>query len=71
MATEYLVYGLARDATESWQEDLLGTGLADLAAAEHIIALAKADGFHHFRIAKFKEGKPDFIGTLSKPKKGK
>lgn len=63
--TEYLLYGLAKDATERWQEDLLATGLADPAAAERIKEIAKADGFHSFRIARFDGQAPDFTKTLN------
>lgn len=61
---EYILYGLAKDATESWQEDLL---LADesLERINKVIAIATRDGFHSFRIATFNGELPDFTKTIN------
>jgi len=61
---EFLLYGLAKDATERWQEDLLATGLPTREAAEPIKTRAAADGFHSFRVAEFKGGQPDFAAAV-------
>jgi hypothetical protein len=60
---EYLLYGLRKGETERYTEVLLAR-LASPAAAEKIKALAKADGFHSFRIAKFDGSPPDFTKVL-------
>jgi hypothetical protein len=63
--TEYLLWGLRAGVTEDWREELLATRLPNRAAAERVIEIAEAEGFHSFRIAKFTEGEmPNFAKTV-------
>ena len=62
--TEFLLYGLASYATESWQEELL-LCTTDKAKVERVKVLALADGFHSFREAQYSGEKPDFTKVLN------
>jgi hypothetical protein len=64
LSVEYLLYGLPKGETERYAEVLLKTGLPSPEAADKIIALAAADGFHGFRIAKFDGSPPDFTKVV-------
>jgi len=67
MDAELVLYGLEVDATERWQEVLLGTSDSGMARLEAIRALAARDGFHSFRVAKVHLGAvPNFAACLSR-----
>ena len=62
---EFLLYGLAKDSTELWQEELLyvGTTREQLDTIEQ---KARADGWHTFRRSCFTPGElPNFAGTIN------
>ena len=59
MNPELIVYGLAKAATERWQEDLLAVCKTS-EQVERVKAAAAKDGFHSFRVAEYRGGKPDF-----------
>jgi hypothetical protein len=63
---EILLYGLAKDATESYMEDLLATNCKNEQDIEKVIAVAKQHGFHSFRVAYYNGEKPDFTKVLNK-----
>ena len=65
-ATEILVYGLRKGATERYQEELLASSCRTLAHVELVKAAASAAGFHSFRIATFTPGElPNFAATIN------
>lgn len=61
---EYLLYGLEQGETEQYMETLLYTKATTQAQIEKVIELAKANGFHSFRVATYNGEKPDFIKAL-------
>lgn len=65
---EVLIYGLAKDATQDWQEDLLAC-FPDSANTQDNInkvkAVASAQGFHSFRIAGYNGEAPNFTKALT------
>jgi len=66
MKPEYVLYGLEVDATERWQEVLLGTASSNGARLEEIRKLAEADGYHSFRVAEVRLGNvPNFAACLN------
>ena len=62
---EYLLYGLEQGQTEQYMETLLYTKATTQAQIQKVIELAKANGFHSFRVATYNGEKPDFISTLN------
>lgn len=62
--TEIIVYGLAKDATERWQEDLLSAKARTQADVAAVMAAASKDGYHSFRVATWDGSAPDFAATL-------
>jgi hypothetical protein len=64
MTTELIVYGLAKAATERWQEDLLAV-CKTAEQVERVKAAAARDGFHSFRVAEYHGEKPDFRKAVS------
>jgi hypothetical protein len=61
-----LIYALAKEETRTYMEDLLGE-LEDYQAKDihPLIAYYKKKGYHSFRIVDHKDGKPNFINTVS------
>ena len=62
---EYLLYGLEQGQTEQYMETLLYTKATTQAQIQKVIELAKANGFHSFRVATYNGEKPDFISALN------
>lgn len=68
MNKEILIYGLAKDATQDWQEDLLACFQDNVKTQENIqkvIEAASAQGFHSFRVANYNGEAPNFIKALT------
>lgn len=59
MKTEYIVYGLAKDDTERYMEELLLV-TTDKANIDKVRKLASAEGWHSFRVATYNGAPPDF-----------
>ena len=65
---EVLIYGLAKDATQEWQEDLLANFPDSVNTEDNINkvkAAASAQGFHSFRIAGYNGEAPNFAKALT------
>ena len=63
---ELLLYGLRKDETRDYMEELLFSGAKSMDTINKVIELAKKEGFHSFRVATFTMGeKPDFIKALT------
>jgi len=65
-----LIYGLAKGEKRAYMESLLATKASTPAEIALVKSAASKDGWHSFRVAKFQDGKPDFVGTLQKGKRG-
>ena len=66
MSKVTLVYGLAKDATERWQEDLLATRCKNAEDVAKVEQAAARDGYHSFRTAEYTEGeRPDFLKAIA------
>lgn len=66
--TEILIYGLAKEATQDWQEDLLACFKDSANTQDNIrkvIEAASAQGFHSFRLANYKGEAPNFLKALN------
>ena len=63
MTKEFLLYGLPKGETERYTEDLLAVR-PTREAAKAVIEIAKADGWHGFRIATYDGAPPDFVGAI-------
>ena len=64
MKTEYIVYGLAKGETRDYMTELLLV-TTDPANIEKVKKLARADGFHSFRVSTFNGEAPDFTKTVN------
>jgi hypothetical protein len=64
MKTEYIVYGLAKDATERYMEELLLV-TTEKANIDKVRKLASAEGWHSFRVATYNGEAPNFTNTLN------
>lgn len=62
---EYLLYGLEQNETRDYMETLLYTHATTKEQLNKVIELAKANGFHSFRVATYNGEKPDFINALN------
>jgi hypothetical protein len=65
---EVIVYGLAKEATQDWQEDLLACFPDSANTAANIAKVkeaASAQGFHSFRIAGYNGEAPNFTKALT------
>lgn len=65
---EVLVYGLSKEATQDWQEDLLACFPLTSKAQDNVEAVkqaASAQGFHSFRITGYSGEAPNFIKALN------
>lgn len=62
---EILLYGLAKEDTESYMEQLLATNCKNEQDINKVITVAKQHGFHSFRVAYYNGEKPNFINTLN------
>lgn len=62
---ETLIYALSSEATEAWQEDLISTQCKTEADVVKVIAAAKADGWHSFRVAYYDGSAPNFSATVN------
>jgi hypothetical protein len=62
---EILLYGLGKEDTESYMEQLLATNCKNEQDIEKVIAVAKQHGFHSFRVAYYNGEKPNFIQALN------
>lgn len=68
MAKEILIYGLAKEATQDWQEDLLACFPDTVNTQSNIakvIDTASSQGFHSFRVANYNGEMPNFAKTLN------
>lgn len=65
MQTEILIYGLAKDSTERYQEDLLSTNCKTEQDIQNVLKVAKEHGFHSFRITSYNGEAPNFIKALT------
>lgn len=65
---EILIYGLAKNQTEDYMEDLLAC-FEDSSNTESniskVVEAASAQGFHSFRIANYNGEAPNFVQTLN------
>jgi len=60
---EIIIYGLAKESTQDWQEDLLACFPDTVNTQSNIakvIEAASAQGFHSFRVANYNGEMPDF-----------
>ena len=64
MKTEILLYGLRATNTERYQEELL-TVATTFERVRQVTELAKAQGFHSFRLATYNGQAPDFAAILA------
>lgn len=62
---EILLYGLAKDDTESYKEELLATNCKNQDDINKVIKHATEHGFHSFRVAYYNGEKPNFIKALN------
>lgn len=65
---EILIYGLSKEATQEWQEDLLACFPDSVNAQDNINKVkqvASAQGFHSFRIATYNGAAPDFFKSVT------
>jgi hypothetical protein len=65
---EIIIYGLAKEATQDWQEDLLACFPDTVNTQSNIakvIDAASAHGFHSFRVANYNGEIPDFGKALN------
>ena len=63
---ELLIYGLRKDETRDYMEELLFSGPKSMDIINKVIELAKKQGFHSFRVATFRMGeKPNFTKSLN------
>lgn len=68
MKTEILIYGLAKDATQDYQEDLLAcfpSGKNDALNIEKVKQAASEAGFHSFRVASWNGSAPNFACVVN------
>jgi hypothetical protein len=63
---ELLLYGLAKDETRDYMEQLLLSHVHSMDKVNEVIELAKKEGWHSFRVATFSmSNAPDFANTLN------
>jgi hypothetical protein len=65
---EIIIYGLSKEATQDWQEDLLACFPDTVNTQSNIakvIDAASAHGFHSFRVANYNGEMPNFIKALN------
>ena len=65
---EILIYGLSKESTQDWQEDLLACFPDSVNTAsniEKVKSAASAQGFHSFRVTGYNGEAPDFTKALS------
>ena len=63
---ELLLYGLPKNETRDYMEQLLLSHVHSMDKVNQVIELAKKDGWHSFRIATFSmSNAPDFANTLN------
>lgn len=65
---EILIYGLAKDETQDYMEQLLACfkdSANTLINIERVKVAASEHGFHSFRIASYNGEKPNFAGTVT------
>jgi hypothetical protein len=61
----YVIWGLAKDETRDYMEDLIAD-VETIGEAQQAIAWAKAQGFHSIRTSTFDGvSLPDFIGSIN------
>jgi hypothetical protein len=68
MAKEILIYGLAKESTQDWQEDLLACFPDTVNTQSNIakvIEAASAQGFHSFRVTNYNGEMPNFAKALN------
>jgi hypothetical protein len=65
---EIIIYGLAKESTQDWQEDLLACFPDTVNTQSNIakvIDAASAHGFHSFRVANYNNEMPNFNKALN------
>ena len=62
---EFLLYGLAKNETRDYMEDLLLSNVYSMDKVNQVIELAKKEGFHSFRVATYNGEAPDFTKCLN------
>ena len=65
---EIIIYGLAKESTQDWQEDLLACFPDTVNTQSNIakvIEAASAHGFHSFRVANYNGEMPNFAKALN------
>ena len=68
MKTEILIYGLAKDATQDYQEALLAcfpSGKNDALNIEKVKQAASEAGFHSFRVTSWNGSAPNFACAVN------
>jgi len=62
---EILIYGIAKDQTERYMEDLLSTNCKTEQDIQKVLKVAKEHGFHSFRVTTYNGEAPNFIKALT------
>ena len=62
---ETLIYGLAKEDTADYMEQLLATNCKTPSDIVKVKAAASAQGFHSFRVAYYNGEAPNFAATVS------
>jgi hypothetical protein len=62
---EILLYGLAKEDTQDYMEQLLATNCKNEQDIQKVIKVASEHGFHSFRVAYYNGEKPNFIKALN------
>lgn len=62
---EILIYGIAKDQTERYMEELLSTNCKTEQDIQKVIKVATEHGFHSFRVTTYNGEAPNFIKALT------
>lgn len=62
---ETLIYALSSGDYMSWQEQLISSQCKSDADVQKVIAAAKNDGWHSFRVAYFNGEAPNFAAAVN------
>jgi len=62
---EILVYGLEANENREYMEQLLASSCKSQLDVEKVLTVAKAHGFHSFRVATYNGEAPNFANTLN------
>lgn len=62
---ETLIYALSSGDNMAWQEQLISSRCKNDADVQKVIAAAKADGWHSFRVAYYNGEAPNFVAAVN------